>query len=305
MRNSSSSNKNNNNNSSDSSMSINNSSSSSNISNKRNSSSSRKNNCKRRTIISNNENNNWSSSSNNNNNNNYILSGSCSSFVQLCQLEGQSRERLLDCCPRYFDPVPFFDENAGVCYTAHFDMKPEKALRAYSVRMFLSVSTELTPSKTSSGTTTFSVQVQDQKMSFLELSMFLMGDKVMEKFSPVYALTVGSEHPAAAIRDRPLKSSLDTVNIVGMKKRTVQKSLYCACAKETNNSNLILDRPQRPEPAPEPFERLRPGLPGRGQPGLLPEHVRGSVHGGQLQADGAALRIANVLLGAVHGGAAR
>ena len=294
-------------------MSINNNSSSNSSSNtnKRNSSSSSsKNNCKRRTIISNNENNNWSNSSNSNKNkNNYILSGSCSSFVQLCQLEGQSRERLLDCCPRYFDPVPFFDENAGVCYTAHFDMKPEKALRAYSVRMFLSVSTELTPSKTSSGTTTFSVQCTGgagPKMSFLELSMFLMGDKVMEKFSPVYALTVGKEHPAAAIRDRPLKSSLDTVNIIGMKKRTVQKSfLYCACAKETNNINFILDRPQRPEPAPEPLERLRPGLPGRRQPGPLPEHVRGSVHGGQLQADGAALRIANVLLGAVHGGAAR
>ncbi len=136
-----------------------NSSSSNNNNKKRNSSS--KNNCKRRTIISNNENNNWNSSSNNKNN--YIFSGSCSSFVQLCQLEGQSRERLLDCCPRYFDPVPFFDENAGVCYTAHFDMKPEKALRAYSVRMFLSVSTELTPSKTSSGITTFSVHVNNQK----------------------------------------------------------------------------------------------------------------------------------------------
>ncbi len=53
------------------------------------------------------------------------------------------------------------------------------------------------------------------------MSVFLLGDKVMQKFSPVYALTVGRDVPAAAVNERPKKSSLDTVQTVAMRKNIV------------------------------------------------------------------------------------
>ena len=51
--------------------------------------------------------------------------------------------------------------------------------------------------------------------------MFLLGDRVMEKFSPVYALSVGDDAPAAMIAQKPEKSSLDMVNTIALKKRIV------------------------------------------------------------------------------------
>ena len=52
--------------------------------------------------------------------------------------------------------------------------------------------------------------------------MFLLGDKVMTKFSPVYAVTSGKDAPAAIISEKPQKSAIDTVQTIGIRKRIVR-----------------------------------------------------------------------------------